>query len=109
MKTRNLICDFCGTSFDKFKQTKKLGCENCYYAFSGTNELNFLNKVLSENFKTHSTVKKSIKSSDSILKSNTLSTEEEIKFLNLRLDSAIKLEDYEEAARLRDLIKELKN
>lgn len=108
MMTSNLVCDFCGTSFEKFNQTKKLGCENCYYSFSGTNELSFLNKILSENFRISSSVRSSTKSSDSLLKSNTLSIEEEIKFLELRLDSAIKLEDYEEAARIRDSIKELK-
>lgn len=108
MKTSNLVCDFCGTSFDKFNQTKKLGCENCYYSFSGTNELGFLNKILNENFRTNNSPKTQIKKTDSLLKSNTLSLEEEIKFLELRLDSAIKLEDYEEAARIRDSIKELK-
>ncbi|MBP2025729.1 UvrB/UvrC motif-containing protein [Peptoniphilus stercorisuis] len=91
-------CSYCETSLKDMVKGKTLGCEHCYDEFR--EEINgiLLNLSSSTNHKgkiPKSAGEKSIKK------------REEIKLLN-RLNVAIELEEYEEAAKLRDEINMLK-
>ena len=75
-----LCCDNCETTYSEFKQTGKFGCSKCYSSFSGKIPKRTGGKVL---------VKK------------------EIETLKNRLNKAVKDEEFEQAAKLRDEIKKL--
>ncbi len=90
-------CSNCGLTYQEFKKTGKLGCYNCYADFK-----TFLAPLLK---KVHGAGRHKGKSQDKGAKN--LSVQERINKLKEFLNRAVELEEYEEAARLRDQIKEL--
>lgn len=97
-----LICDKCKTTYDDFLQRGRFGCANCYKSFNSV-----LGKTLKgiQGAETHTgkRPKGFMSQADCILKDMT---EEER--LSFELQKAIENEEFEEAARLRDLIRQLK-
>ncbi|MFH1519669.1 MAG: UvrB/UvrC motif-containing protein [Candidatus Omnitrophota bacterium] len=91
-----LKCPDCGLSYEDFKAKGRLGCESCYTTFRKL-LLPLLKKVHSATQHTGKVPSRLDKKVSSQLK---------IKDLYARLKQAIQLEEYEEAAKLRDKIKE---
>lgn len=98
-----LICDRCGTSYEEFVQTGRFGCSNCYQAFNGQLGKTFKGVQGSEVHNGKRPKGIVTATSDRIMKGFT-----ETEKLALRLQEAIEKEEFEEAARLRDLIKQMK-
>lgn len=99
-KTDALIkCQFCGLTYADFKKKGRLGCHACYGAFK-VQLLPLLKKI-------HGQQHHAGKFPLQINKKATPETK--IKELRERLELAIKLEEYETAAKLRDGIKKLEN
>lgn len=85
-------CDLCGCSFDDIRHSGKVGCGKCYSVFS--DELEPMIKGIHNN--TVHVVRD--------VKEESVS---EIEGLRIELNNAVKAEEYEKAAELRDKIKEL--
>ena len=91
-------CPFCGYSWEEFRRTGLLGCDKCYSSF-----YNQVRQVLKE---VHGNVRHIGKRPES-------SPAEEVSGYNLNLlqralQEAIKKEEYEKAAEIRDKIRTLK-
>lgn len=97
------VCGTCGATFNDFVNSGKLGCPSCYDTFRGR-----LRNVLKN---IQGSAKHTGKGSDEArrLKAQTAPKEltEEEKLRN-ELEAAVKAEEYEKAAELRDKIKALK-
>jgi protein arginine kinase activator len=93
----SLKCSFCGLTYDEFKKKGRLGCQNCYKTFK-VQLLPLLRKI-------HSSVRHIGKLPLKLEK--TAPTQLRKEELQRRLERAIHLEEYEEAARLRDEIKKI--
>jgi protein arginine kinase activator len=94
-KNSALACPMCGFTFYDFKKKGRLGCGHCYVTFRQYLH-SFLKKIHGSSQhkgKLPSKVKQSV-----VIERNLVS-------LKARLVRAIELEEYEEAARLRDEIK----
>lgn len=97
------VCKKCGMHYNEFLEQGKFGCAECYQSFG---------KLLSKSFRTihgadiHTGKKPKGYISETNRIINGLS---EIEKLSIQLQQAIEQEEFEEAARLRDLLKELKN
>lgn len=92
-------CPVCGYSFLDFINTGLLGCSNCYNVFAA--ELNeIIRKLHGSNQHKGKIVSRSF---------GTLKAKRSIEDLKTQLDELVKLEKYEEAAKLRDKIKALEN
>jgi len=94
----SLKCSSCGLSYREFKKKGLLGCGRCYTTFRL--------QLLSLFKKIHGSVRHVGKVPPQLDKE--VSIDAEVKGLGSRLEKAIHLEEYEEAARLRDEIKKLK-
>ncbi len=97
-KEQVLRCPSCGLSYADFKKKGRLGCANCYATFK-----HFLTPLLK---KIHSATRHVGKTPATIEKVVPQASDE-IEQLKKALERAIKTEEYEEAAKLRDKIKEL--
>ena len=119
-KVKELKCDNCNMTYDEFINGGKFGCEECYNVFSSKidsilNRLHGSNKYLgrkainmSVDKKTSNTDKNDKKSKEELNKEvNT--TENKLDKLQNDLKKAISEERYEDAAKIRDEIKKLKN
>lgn len=94
-KTINAVkCPSCGLTYNQFKEVGRLGCGDCYSAFSV--QLDPLLRRIHGSFK-H--MGKRVKP--------PRRPEEQIPELKKQLEEAIKTEEFEKAAVLRDKIKEL--
>lgn len=93
-----LQCNNCGMTLAEFKMSSKLGCANCYATFN-----NYLTPVLK---RMHGNIKHTGKVSKKQLKE--IETINEIVLLDKKLSEAIKKEEYEDAAKYRDMIRDLK-
>ena len=93
----SLKCSLCGLSYGDFRKTGRLGCAHCYVTFR-----KFLLPLLK---KIHTSTRHAGKVPLHIDKD--LSNEVKLKELRKQLQRAIKLEEYEDAARLRDEIKKI--
>jgi protein arginine kinase activator len=94
-----LICPTCNSTYSDFKNTGRFGCSHCYEAFSSQ-----INPML-QNIHGHlEHVGKAPKKSY-----HSISVKNEVKKIKEELDRAVKTEDYEEAAKLRDKIKALED
>jgi len=94
---KDLICEKCGMSFDEFQKVGKLGCSNCYEVFS--ERLKPLLKRL------HGATEHRGKLPGKGLKNTKVTNE--IDCLKDLLNIAVKNEEYEKAAEIRDKIKSL--
>ncbi len=92
-----LKCPRCGLTFNEFRKKGKLGCKVCYEIFR--------ERLIPLFRKIHGSVEHCGKIPPTLEKKVIL--EKRIKELKRRLERAIKLEEYEEAAKIRDQIKEL--
>jgi protein arginine kinase activator len=108
---QGLSCMSCGTSLDTFRLGTHLGCNECYTIFE---------QLIIETLKTEDLIPKKMKD---VLKKNkhcqlhvgktpheelTPMVSTQMTDLNEALSEAVKKENYEQAASLRDQIKELK-
>jgi len=93
-------CNNCGMTFDDFQKIGRFGCADCYMAFR-ENLRPLLKRI-------HGSTKhtgKSAKGKDTDGRDNR----PEISALKQRLQVAVDREEFEEAAKLRDLIRDLEN
>lgn len=99
-KTPIIKCDKCGMDYQQFKKTGLFGCENCYKVFK--DEIYPIIKRIQGGASRHTgKVPRG--------QSARLRTNKEIDRLKQRLQEAIKVEAFEEAAKLRDRIRDLEN
>jgi protein arginine kinase activator len=96
-KEQALKCSSCALSYSEFKKKGRLGCANCYVAFR-QQLLPLLKKIHSA---TRHTGKIPLNLEKKVIAVSRLND------LHEQLARAIKIEEYEEAARLRDEIKKL--
>lgn len=94
-KNVSIECDFCGLTYDDFRKKARLGCGRCYSVFK-IQLIPLLKKIHGS---TYYAGKSPLKLNQKNLQGKTL------KELKARLERAINLEEYEEAARLRDELK----
>jgi len=95
-KEQNLKCANCGLSYNDFKKIGRLGCGDCYTAFK-----KYLGPLLK---KIHGSSLHFGKSP--IRGTKSLRRNVDIADLRHRLQKAIEAEEFEEAAKIRDQIKE---
>ncbi|MCX8095249.1 MAG: UvrB/UvrC motif-containing protein [Caldisericia bacterium] len=99
-KEKEKICNTCGTKFDEFKKSGFLGCNECYEIFKDELRPIILNL--------HGSMKHTGKRKGEKFTPKT-TIDEKIKNLKRELEYAIEEERYEDAAKIRDKIKELLN
>ena len=88
---RQIVCPTCNTSYDDFIKNSMFGCKDCFEVF---------NLLINDNIK-------QIHGNDKHV--GIFSDEDkEIEILKQKLEDAIKIEDFEQAAILRDKIKTIK-
>ncbi len=97
INAKNINCPRCGLDYRRFIETGKFGCSKCYDVFN--NEIEILLKNIHGN-STHSG-KIPIKSEETILQKR------EIENLKKELEENVRVENFEEAAIIRDEIKRL--
>lgn len=109
----NKVCNKCSYTFDDYLEKGLFGCPNCYSAFSDRIDT-LLTKVHGKN--RHLTIENKVKNSDAkktqliknkVLENSDISKITDINTLKKSLEKSIKEEKYEDAAKLRDRIKEL--
>ena len=92
-----LCCDNCETTYSEFKQTGKFGCSKCYSSFSEKIEP-LLKKIHGHDTHIGKIPKRT---------GGKVLVKKEIETLKNRLNKAVKDEEFEQAAKLRDEIKKL--
>jgi len=97
-KLKDIRCSFCGITFYDFKKKGRLGCANCYFTFKDQ-----LFPIIK---KVHSTTQHKGKFPPTV--KEEIIVDKKLAILRERLKKAIQIEAYEEAAMIRDQIKELK-
>lgn len=97
---KDLQCKECKLTFSEFQRTGKFGCAQCYEAFSSRLDPIF-RRVHSGNIKHHGKIPKRI--------GGDLHTKKKLETYKSQLEDLIKNEAFEEAAMIRDKIKELKS
>ena len=97
VQAAKIVCPTCGLTYEDFKKKGRLGCSQCYTAFK-QQLLPLLKKI-------HGAVQHMGKVPTRVEESGN-AREHKVKELRDRLARAIQMEEYEEAARLRDMIKD---
>ena len=97
-----LTCKRCGLTYEEFTKEGHFGCEECYKSFGKVLNKN-LRSIHGADHHTGKIPKGYVSEAQRLL--NELPESEK---LSIQLQQAIEQEEYEEAARLRDRIKELK-
>lgn len=98
-----ITCESCGTTYEEFIQKGRFGCADCYKNFNSQLSKN-LKGIQGAEIHTGKRPKGFVTAGpERVTKDFT-----EIDKLSLRLQEAIEKEEFEEAARLRDLIKQMK-
>ncbi len=101
--TNPLTCRTCGTTYEEFIQKGRFGCSDCYRSFNGQ-----LGKTLKgiqgADLHTGKRPKGFINAASDRVSKDISETEK----LTIMLQESIEKEEFEEAARLRDLIRQLK-
>jgi protein arginine kinase activator len=99
-------CPNCGVTYDDFRRNGKLGCSQCYHCFKSELET-LLKRIHGSN--THLGKVPAPLASKPVRKSKkAVLTENQLKKLQMDLLEAVKNEEYERAALIRDEIKDLK-
>ncbi|AOR22370.1 UvrB/UvrC motif-containing protein [Clostridium taeniosporum] len=98
-KPKELVCPKCKMNYSEFEKTGKLGCSECYNVFS-----EYIKPIVKR-------IHGNVKHVGKIPKYDGESLIKRKKIIKLKqeLQNAIKLEEYEKAAVLRDEIKELED
>jgi protein arginine kinase activator len=91
-------CPNCGLTYEEFGRTGRLGCSECYEAFS---------KFLLPLIKRVQHATQHVGKRPSRLAAPVARVQQDLRELQNRLTKVIREEDFEEAARLRDQIKQL--
>jgi protein arginine kinase activator len=99
----SVTCSNCGTTYDEFTQKGRFGCSKCYSSFGSQLGKTFKSIQGAEIHTGKRPKGYVIASTDRALKDFS-----ELEKLSLKLQEAIEKEEFEEAARLRDLIKQMK-
>lgn len=118
MQPEQLICNECGMTYEEFLNNGKFGCENCYEVFSNKidpilKNIHGGNKHVGRVGKIDNSLKEKIKEKKEDIKETLNEIKQKnnenskIEELKKKLKMAIKEEKYEEAAKIRDEIKEL--
>ena len=92
-----LKCPKCGLTYEDFKKVGRLGCGECYNAFKEA-LVPLLKRI-------HGSTQHCGKSPKKIAK--IVKTKNELDVLKEKLQKAVQKEDFEEAAKVRDKIKEI--
>ena len=92
-------CDVCGMTYDEFKRVGKFGCGKCYDAFN--TKLTPIFRRLQGSTRHTGKVPGNINAEKKAVK--------EVYNLKSLLDEAIKAEEYEKAAQIRDRIRSVEN
>lgn len=95
-------CKECGMTYETFLQGGKFGCSHCYKSFGKVLEKS-LKQIHGAEFHVGKRPKGYLSATDQIVKGLSA-----LERLSIKLQDAIEKEEFEEAARLRDVIKELK-
>ncbi|MDD6797149.1 MAG: UvrB/UvrC motif-containing protein [Clostridia bacterium] len=107
----HIICPQCGMNFEEFTRVGKFGCAECYNVFGPLIDDN-IRKIQgsSEHMgKKYANAKKEeVDLPDVMQKEKFSDKHEEIALLQAKLKEAVELENYEDAASLRDRIRSLK-
>ena len=98
-----LTCNACGTTYEEFIQKGRFGCAQCYGSFQSQ-----LGKTFKSVQGAELHTGKRPKGFATAVSEWTAADISEAEMLSLRLQEAIEKEEFEEAARLRDLIKQMK-
>ena len=98
-KNNDITCSNCGLTFSKFQKTGKLGCLKCYDDFSEYLRP-IINGIHGHNHHRGKTPKRV---------SPEIILQREAEELMIKLEEAIKNEEFEEAAIIRDEIKQVKD
>ena len=133
IKENSRECDSCGTLYDDFINTGLLGCADCYDMFEdrldpmlkniqgntkhiGRKPLNINEKMknIGDNFSRNkaeekNSAKESVGSQNNSENNKENDKQEKIQELNKELSKAIEEERYEDAAKIRDKIKQIKD
>ena len=99
LKDNHIICPNCGFETDDFRRTGRLGCAQCYTAFSP-----LIKPVLKDMHTGEEHIGKIPE-----VASSRLSSQQELIQLNNALSQAVADEAYEDAAKYRDQIKALED
>lgn len=105
LKSKKMKCDRCDLTFEEFIQTGKLGCPECYSTFQTRLDPLLRNLHGSNRHVGRLGAIENIIPTETEIEESSESTE--IRKLKQSLKKAIKEENYEEAAKLRDEIKKL--
>jgi protein arginine kinase activator len=98
-KVEDAVCDVCGLSYSRFRETGRFGCGNCYKVFG--ERLNPLFKKVHGNTSHTGKIPNRAGGRIKVLK--------EVEKLKQQLEEAIRNEEYEKAASIRDRIREINN
>lgn len=93
----NIICDQCKTTYNQFKKTGRLGCNNCYKEFK--EKMSPLVRKIHGNINHTGKVPKRT--------GGIIRKRRELQRLKLELNESINNQEFERAAELRDKINEL--
>jgi len=93
----HLCCSFCGLKFSDFKKKGRLGCAHCYTVFKA--------QLMPIIRRMHGRAQHKGKSPFTVTEDAII--DRKLDIFRARLATAIQLEEYEEAARLRDKIGDL--
>lgn len=99
-EAQDLVCDHCGTSFSRFRQTGRFGCAQCYDAFGDKLAPIFRKLQYSDTYVG--------KSPDQRGKGGLARERLNLASLEDRLQQAVEREDYEQAAALKREIDQMK-
>lgn len=103
---KTLKCEKCGMTYDDFINSGKFGCENCYTVFSKRLD-GVLKNIQGDSIHTGRKGKKSKKTFEENEEITDKKNEPKIEKLRKDLNLAIKEERYEDAAKIRDKMKEM--
>ena len=92
--TKRYACKSCGLTYKEFKTSGLLGCESCYKAFE--EDLKVILRRIHGNNK-HLIIEKE----------KSLLIEKKLSELRKELEEAVKQEEFEEAAQIRDKIRDI--
>ena len=104
--TQQLKCNQCQMTYEEFRQNGKMGCANCYEAFS--DKIEPLIKRLQGSTNHLGRKSKNIVEPKGI-HTNKNTKLEDVEKLKEKIKQLIKEENYEEAAKIRDEIKKIEN
>jgi protein arginine kinase activator len=94
---KKVVCPRCGYTFDKFKKSGKMGCSECFVAFS--KQIRVLMHKMFGSIQHRGKYPLKLQAYKMYM--------DDIQTLKIKLDEALNKEDYEEAAVLRDKIKQM--